>query len=176
MSQFRQFERPRFFTGKLLAAADLQREQDYQRDKARLRNRFLHGWGLVSGLGVSIEQGTVVVSPGLALDCAGNELVLSEPARVSLLGLTGRHCVTLRYAERPIGPVPMPNGGTEDSAVREAVDVGLDASNPLAGHGAFPAGGPGCGQPHALCLAIVSPRGARWRVTSMRRQVMRFPG
>ena len=42
--QLRQFERSRFFTGQVLTADDLQREQDYHRDKARLHNRFLHGW------------------------------------------------------------------------------------------------------------------------------------
>lgn len=173
MSQYRPFERPRFFTGRLLAADDLQREQDYFRDKARLRNRFLHGWGIVTGLGVSLDQGAVVVSPGLALDCAGNELVLPEPAHASLQGLAGRHYVTLRYVELPVGQMPAPNGGTEASAIRESVDVELAASDPMAGHGAFAAGGPGCGQAHALCLAIVSPRGTRWRLTSLRRQVLR---
>jgi hypothetical protein len=34
--QLRQFERSRFFTGQVLTADDLQREQDYRRDKARL--------------------------------------------------------------------------------------------------------------------------------------------
>ncbi len=53
----RQFERSRFFTGQVLTADDLQREQDYHRDKARLHNRFLHGWGVVAGLMVSIDQG-----------------------------------------------------------------------------------------------------------------------
>lgn len=173
MSQFRQFERPRFFTGRLLGAGDLQREQDYQLGKARLRNRFLHGWGIVAGLGVSLEPGAVVVSPGLALDCTGNELVLPEPARLSLQGLSGRLYVTLRYAELPVAPVPAPSGGTEASAVRESVSVELAATDPLAGHGAFAAGGPGCGLPHALCLAILSPRGARWRLTSLRRRLLR---
>jgi hypothetical protein len=173
MSAFRPFERPHFFAGRLLSADDLRREQDYQRDKARLRNRFLHGWGIVTGLGVSVDQGAVIVSPGIALDCAGNELVLPEPASVSLQGLTGRHYVTVRYAELPIAPIPTPDGGTEPSAVRESADVELAVSNPLAKHGAFAAGGPGCGQAHALCLAIVSPRGARWRVTSLRRQTLR---
>jgi hypothetical protein len=40
----------------LLTADDLQREQDYHRDKARLHNRFLHGWGVVAGLTVSVDQ------------------------------------------------------------------------------------------------------------------------
>ena len=44
----RQFERSQFFTGQVLTADDLQREQDYHRDKARLHNRFMYGWGVVA--------------------------------------------------------------------------------------------------------------------------------
>jgi len=43
MSQIRQFERPRFFSGELLTAEDFQQDQDYFRGKSRLHNRYLHG-------------------------------------------------------------------------------------------------------------------------------------
>jgi len=49
----RQFERPRFYDGRLLTAADLEDEQDYFREKIRLHNRLSHGWGVVTGLKVS---------------------------------------------------------------------------------------------------------------------------
>ena len=48
-------KRPRFFAGQLLDAATLQAEQDYHRDKLRRHNRILHGFGIVSGLGVYVE-------------------------------------------------------------------------------------------------------------------------
>ena len=173
MTQFRQFERPHFFTGKLLTADDLQREQDYFRGKSALHNRFLHGWGIVAGLGVTVDQETtVVVSPGLALDCAGNELVLPEPERIALSGLTGRHYVTIQYLEVPVGQQPSLQGEPEFSRVREAVRVELGSANPVAGHSGMGPGSPGCGQSHALCLASISQHGAHWRVAPAKRSVL----
>ncbi len=166
--QLRQFERSRFFTGQVLTADDLQREQDYHRDKSRLHNRFLHGWGVVVGLRVSVDQGAVVVAPGLALDCAGNELILPTEERVSLSGLTGRQYVTIRYVELPIAQIPSPSGEVEVSRVKEAVAVQVSFTNPQAGHRALPSGGPGCGKSHDLCLASISQRGSRWRVTPVK--------
>ena len=170
MAQFRQFERPHYFEGKLLTADDLQREQDYFRGKSSLHNRFLHGWGIVAGLGVSVDQGTtVVVSPGLALDCAGNELVLPEPERIPLSSLVGRHYVTIRYVEVPVGPQVSRQGEREFSGVREAVRVELVCANPAAGHSGMGPGSPGCGQSHGLCLAAISQRATHWHVASAKR-------
>ena len=149
----------------MLTADDLQREQDYHRDKARLHNCFLHGWGVVAGLRVSVDQGVVVVAPGLALDCEGNELILPTEERVSLSGLTGRQYVTIRYVELPTSQIPSPSGVVEVSRIKEAVVVQVSSTNPQAGHRALPSGGPGCGQSHDLCLASISKRGSRWRVT-----------
>lgn len=166
--QLRQFERSRFFTGQVLTADDLQREQDYHRDKARLHNRFLHGWGVVAGLTVSVDQGAVVVAPGLALDCAGNELILPTEERVSLSGLTGRQYVTIRYVELPTAKIPSPSGEVEVSRIKEAVVLRVLSTNPQEGHSALPSGGPGCGQSHELCLASISQQGSRWRVTPVK--------
>ena len=173
MAQFRQFERPHFFNGKLLTADDLQREQDYFRGKSGLHNRFLHGWGIVVGLGVTVDQETtVVVSPGLALDCAGNELVLPEPERIALSGLTGRHYVTIQFLEVPVGQHPSLPSEPEFSRVREAVRVELGSANPVAGHSGMGPGSPGCGQSHALCLASISQHGAHWRVAPATRSIL----
>jgi len=163
--QLRQLERPHFFTGKLLIAEDLQREQDYHRNKVRLHNRFLHGWGVVAGLRVSLDKGAVVVAPGLALDCAGNELVLPCEERISLSTLAGRRYLTIRYIELPIGQMPSPRGEVEPSHFKEAVAVELSSGSPLAGHNNLRVGGPGCGTSHSLCLATITQRGSRWRIT-----------
>jgi len=172
MSQFRQFERPRFFTGKLLTADDLQAEQDYFRGKLRLHNRFLHGWGIVTGLGVTVDQGTTVaVSPGVALDCAGNELVLSTAEQISLLGLSGRSYVTIEYLEVQVGQSPSLQGETEFSREREAVRLGLASVNPGLGHSHMGPGSAGCGQSHALCLATIRQIGAQWRVAPAKRKL-----
>jgi hypothetical protein len=49
-----QFDRLRYFYGQMLHARDLQMEQAYSREKLKLHNRCLHGWGVVCGLDVSL--------------------------------------------------------------------------------------------------------------------------
>jgi hypothetical protein len=95
-----EFSRLRYFHGQPLSALDLRREQAYHLDKSRLRNRLLHGWGIVCGLDVrvSVKEGCrpeendptateVIVLPGSAIDCAGNEIVVRHPRPVYLSSL-----------------------------------------------------------------------------------------
>lgn len=49
-----QFDRLSYFYGQMLHARDLQREQAYFREKLKLHNRCLHGWGVVCGLRVTL--------------------------------------------------------------------------------------------------------------------------
>jgi len=79
-------ERPRFFNGQMLTDTDLKSGQDYAIEKNKLHNRYLHGWGVVCGLKVKCypcceghgSSGKVVVEPGYAIDCCGNDLVVCE--------------------------------------------------------------------------------------------------
>ncbi len=82
--QSRALKRSRFPDGWPLTPADLEREQKYVREKLKRHNRSLHGFGIVSGLKVTINSGRIVVEPGLALDCEGNELVIETPQSVVL--------------------------------------------------------------------------------------------
>ena len=71
--------RPRFFAGQLLTEDDLQLLTDYSIQKNRLHNRYLFGEGVVCGLEVTCHpcgDGQVIVHPGYALDCCGNDLTL----------------------------------------------------------------------------------------------------
>ncbi|MGA9770384.1 MAG: hypothetical protein WBV94_15200 [Blastocatellia bacterium] len=71
--------RPRFFAGQLLTEDDLQLLADYSIQKSRLHNRYLFGAGVVCGLEVTCDpcgNGQVIVHPGYALDCCGNDLTL----------------------------------------------------------------------------------------------------
>jgi hypothetical protein len=71
--------RPRFFTGQLLATEDLQQLIDWVAAKDRLHKRLLVGDGVVCGLQVACAPcggGHVVVRPGYAIDCCGNDLSL----------------------------------------------------------------------------------------------------
>ncbi len=72
--------RPRFFAGQLLTEDDLQLLTEYVGQKNRLHNRHLFGAGVVCGLQVTCHpcgDGRVIVHPGYALDCCGNDLTLS---------------------------------------------------------------------------------------------------
>ncbi len=78
--QGQEIVRPRFFAGQLLTEDDLQLLTDYVGNKNRLHNRHLYGAGVVCGLEVTCHpcgDGRVIVHPGYALDCCGNDLTLA---------------------------------------------------------------------------------------------------
>src|SRR4051794_10101487 len=76
----------RYHFGMLLGVDDLETEQAYHRGKMWLHNAWLHGTGVVWGLGVELrpERGEVVVHPGLAVDAHGRELVVASEMCVDL--------------------------------------------------------------------------------------------
>src|SRR6476660_8099849 len=55
---FPDFTRLKYFYGQMLGQHDFQTEQDYFRNKQRLHNRCLHGYGVVCGLEVVAEPMT----------------------------------------------------------------------------------------------------------------------
>jgi hypothetical protein len=131
--------RLRYFHGQPLGALDMRREQSYHRDRARMHNRLLHGWGIVCGLDVGVaprkpadecdEDPTfaeVIVLPGAALDCLGNEIILRHPRPVYVDTLLSEHdrkmladkpgtvYLTLCFHELPIDPArPLLMGGCD---------------------------------------------------------------
>ena len=79
--------RPSFAEGQILAAADLARLSTYPRAREERHNRFVHRWGIVTGLDLQTEPikdssgndfARVFVSPGLAVDGEGRELLVVE--------------------------------------------------------------------------------------------------
>lgn len=129
--------RLRYFHGQMLSAQDFQREQDYFREKLKLRLRCLLGYGVVCGLfvepahdddhaaeaetGASSEseedsakrkhRAKVRLTPGLAVDCEGNEVVVRGSCVIDLgkaLPEDERDKTTVwvgvQYAERPVEP------------------------------------------------------------------------
>ncbi len=87
------FVRPRFFAGQLLTEDDLDLLATYVVEKNRLHNRSFFGEGVVCGLMVTCSPcggGTVTVQPGHALDCCGNDLVVTCPETVDINALVKR--------------------------------------------------------------------------------------
>ncbi len=78
--------RNRYFYGKLLDVHHLEMEQRYFLEMGRLVNRLTVGSGVLCGLRVAAgaEPGTVIVSPGVAVDGQGREIVVTEPVTVDL--------------------------------------------------------------------------------------------
>jgi hypothetical protein len=89
------FKRVNYFHGMLLTEEDFVDEQTYLREKLKLHNRF-HGAGVIWGLElkqICIEVGPqnktkaitkVFIGGGVAIDCAGNEIVVCEQYLVPL--------------------------------------------------------------------------------------------
>jgi hypothetical protein len=81
--------RPAFHEGQVLAAADLSATVEYARGPAARHARHLHEWGIAEGLGLVTQPRTdpatgvryveVSVSPGIAVDGTGREVVVTEP-------------------------------------------------------------------------------------------------
>jgi hypothetical protein len=84
-------ERPRFFDGERLTAADLLDAQAYERELRWTHNRYLHPWGIAVGLTVSAARGDkiVTVGAGYALDCQGRDLVVAVPATLQVPPVAG---------------------------------------------------------------------------------------
>ncbi len=86
------FERNRYFYGKLLSVEDFETEQKYFNDKRRTINRFLFGSGIVCGLQVvEVDDESISLERGLALDFAGREIVVDEPIVKKIVDLEGYH-------------------------------------------------------------------------------------
>jgi hypothetical protein len=81
-------QRPRYFEGQVLAAADLTAAVDYARNRAARHDRYLHDWGIAEGLALTTEPMTdpdggsfvvVTLQPGVAVDGTGREVVVTAP-------------------------------------------------------------------------------------------------
>jgi hypothetical protein len=123
--------RNRYFEGKRLTADAFRVEQRYLLERRWMLNRAIHGWGVVHGFAVKLDEkqaGALMIDRGLALDACGRELVHARNAVVEidsviLLDKKGRRvskegsleaqdhgaCWLLRvhYAERPMDPMDL---------------------------------------------------------------------
>lgn len=176
--------RLRYFHGQPLGALDLRREQSYHRDRARLHNRLLHGWGIVCGLEVQVAprrdsdacetdptMAELIVLPGAALDCLGNEIVIRHPRPVyvdKLLSEQDRKVLTekpatvyltLCFHETPIDPMrPMLSGGCdptpacEHARILDTYRICATLERPDPG----PQCEPCCGACGDICLELVA--------------------
>ena len=165
-------KRPNFFNGRFLTAADLNQEQEYVRDKFKRHNRTLHGFGIASGLRVTIDSGQIVVEPGLALDCEGNEIVIetaqtiAPPATPASPDDGQTAYLNVRFVEQSVDPVPTIEG-EEDArtlSLVESFEFAVAPENFNRCHRHLRALWLACGKLHALTIAKLRKRSTGWRV------------
>jgi len=84
--------RTRFYDGMLLTQTHMEREQNFWRMKRKLTNRAL-GNGVVWGLRLEWDASKrkFLLSPGYALDCCGNDLVVECPQEITERALVDKH-------------------------------------------------------------------------------------
>lgn len=128
--------RPHYFFGQLLTPEDFQLEQDYHRDMRRMVNRRL-GHGVVEGLDVSMDaKGRVTVTPGIAIDRLGRELVVTQEWRGNGRQPSTRHVVeqvvSALWAEFPDSPVVPPQGCPPEQAFTRWLELPQLAIDPAA--------------------------------------------
>jgi|ERR1044072_13696 hypothetical protein len=159
------FKRPNFFPGKVLTPEDLELEQQYFRGKLKLHNRSLHGFGIVSGLNVTVESGQIVVEAGLALDCEGNELVIDVRQSIAAPDSceTSATYLNVRFVETGADFVPGGEGEQSDTII-ESSELGFATENSNRSHRHLRARWLACGQPHALTIAKLRRGTHGWRV------------
>jgi hypothetical protein len=131
-------ERPSYFSGKVLTTGDFEMEQSYHREKRRLHNRLLHGWGIVWGLSVAADPSPdrpwgIRITPGLAVTATGDELLVRSAVEIDL----ARHrsatasvvFIAVRYVEVPTRPTTPGHDAacdtSADARIQDAVAVGL---------------------------------------------------
>lgn len=79
-------QRPRFYEGQVLGAADLTAGLEYARSQEARHDRIVHEWGIADGLAlVATQHGSyvdVLVKAGLAIDGTGREVLVPEDVRL----------------------------------------------------------------------------------------------
>jgi len=161
MSDPKPFERLRYYFGRLLTVDDFTLEQNYFRGKQKLHNRALHGFGIVSGLRVSVDSGKLVVSAGLALDCEGNELVLGNKETLADPSASCHTAyVNLHFVEQELKQ----DAANEATIIREAAVLNFSEQNFNYKHRHLRGRWLSCGNCHPLTIARLRRSAGGWRV------------
>jgi len=75
--------RVHYFDKQFLRVDEFRDEQLYQLALRRRHNNAQHTWGIVCGLEIQIEEQSIVVQPGMAIDGYGRELLLTVKKTVA---------------------------------------------------------------------------------------------
>jgi hypothetical protein len=109
--------RNRYYYGKLLDVFHFDLEQNYFNSKRWLLNRLVSGYGVVCGLNVTLgaDGQSLVVTPGVAIDKCGREIVVCQPSDPVPL-------------PAPQAPAPTPGAGSATQPAAPAAAPGAAAA------------------------------------------------
>jgi hypothetical protein len=71
--------RPTFYEGEILPAADLGATVDYARNQMARQSRYLHTWGIATGL---VLKDPATLTAGIAIDGTGREIVVPDDVQL----------------------------------------------------------------------------------------------
>jgi hypothetical protein len=135
--------RNRYFYGKMLDVFHFELEQTYFNNKRYLLNRLVSGYGVICGLNVTLgsDGNSVVVSPGVAIDKCGREIIVCQPSAPyplplpptappttgstppSSTGLTGPIVPPASSGPPTIAPTPTPTSDCNESGVYKYLSI-----------------------------------------------------
>jgi hypothetical protein len=75
-------QRPEFFEGQVLAAADLGAVVGYGRNQLARHERYLHEWGIAFGLDLNWANNQLTIGAGVAIDGTGREIVVDSSSTI----------------------------------------------------------------------------------------------
>ena len=114
--EFFPLKRVNYVAGMLLTAEAFQVEEKYFRERMKLHNRFLHGYGIVTGLDVSVSApDSVTVNAGYAIDLEGNDIILPTAMQGKLRITKSSVYLVLCFAERKTDLVPVPSNDSGEN-------------------------------------------------------------
>ncbi|MFC5475570.1 hypothetical protein [Paraherbaspirillum soli] len=96
-------QRPHYFAGEALLTADFICEQQYHMEMQSYNNQSLYTYGIASGLEIfwdaESNSNQVEVSPGMAIDCLGRQIILLQPQVVKLVDVMSgsNYFLTISY-------------------------------------------------------------------------------
>jgi hypothetical protein len=86
----KEIKRVNYFDTQFLQEADFQDEQAYHIRLRRANNLAIHGWGIIAGLEIAWTAASgIVVTPGIAIDKFGREIILTEDSSTKSYDLSG---------------------------------------------------------------------------------------
>lgn len=129
-------KRLNYFTHQFLREQDFKDEQHYHVEMRRRHNRLFHSWGVAEGLEVQHKgEREITITPGIAIDGEGREVVLLNPAHRDLSSLSrdSHIYVTVGYREQWDESDHHTAGGVEGyTRVTEAPEVSEKKNQPPA--------------------------------------------